>query len=558
MSKITLTDIANLQNPTTAVNAINSNSAVIQTAFDNTLSRDGTSPNQMGSNLDMNGNTVINMGAPGTAASAVRLEDLTAAINLQNTNTTVNIVSPYQSIFSYLPANQIPLIQAHISTYDCGPAFNTALAALNGETLYVPPGTYPIYTQIKYAGVASPYISTSIVPGLKMLGAGCDVTQFRNYVPGLSLANAFSTTTGSSSVTVVIPNHGFLPQQPICFSNMQSNIGGLLLEGNWRIASVIDANTIQFYHYKAATSTVTNFGNGQVVVPMINCTNYNTLGQSVTAFQIGTEFRGIMFAGTAQVNGSCHLRMTGQFQALLDDVWFLGGDTGIQIFATTGDVPINNVVDSSSGIIFKRVRFDNCGRWGAEITGQSENIGGTIYGHNEVSNVIFENTLWSQCGYNQSVDLTQGGGLKWKGQGIHFTSSAFTTSNNCSIYIAMPAGASGQPSAFTFDFLVFENTRGNSAMYVDACDTITGQLLEIYSGPGGNPPVYGVYFNYNSSSAIDNVNIQSCIVRADPTVTPYTLFQWNGTVPNSVRIYTPSLQEWGAAGQSLGNITFKT
>lgn len=61
MSKITLTDLVNLENQTTAVNAINSNNTVIKAAFDNTLSRDGTSPNTMSANLDMNSNRVLNL-----------------------------------------------------------------------------------------------------------------------------------------------------------------------------------------------------------------------------------------------------------------------------------------------------------------------------------------------------------------------------------------------------------------------------------------------------------------------------------------------------------------
>lgn len=60
MSKLTLNDLANLQNETSAVALINRNSALIETALDNTLSRDGSTPNQMTSDLDMNGNAVLN------------------------------------------------------------------------------------------------------------------------------------------------------------------------------------------------------------------------------------------------------------------------------------------------------------------------------------------------------------------------------------------------------------------------------------------------------------------------------------------------------------------
>jgi hypothetical protein len=47
MAKLVLTDLSNLQNEQTAVAAINGNSAAIEAALENTLSRDGTSPNGM-------------------------------------------------------------------------------------------------------------------------------------------------------------------------------------------------------------------------------------------------------------------------------------------------------------------------------------------------------------------------------------------------------------------------------------------------------------------------------------------------------------------------------
>src|SRR5437868_15030763 len=76
MSKITLTDLANLQNENTAVNAINTNNAILETASDNTLSRDGTAPNTMGANFDMNSHQILNLPAPATANSPLRLQDL--------------------------------------------------------------------------------------------------------------------------------------------------------------------------------------------------------------------------------------------------------------------------------------------------------------------------------------------------------------------------------------------------------------------------------------------------------------------------------------------------
>ena len=80
MSKITLTDIVNLQNETTAVNAMNTNSAIIELALDNTVSRDGTSPNVMNSDFDMNSHRILNLPAPIYPNDVVRLQDTSTAI----------------------------------------------------------------------------------------------------------------------------------------------------------------------------------------------------------------------------------------------------------------------------------------------------------------------------------------------------------------------------------------------------------------------------------------------------------------------------------------------
>lgn len=61
MAKLTLADLANLNNPTTAVTSVNANNALIEAAVEKTLSRDGTSPNVMNADLDMNGYNILNV-----------------------------------------------------------------------------------------------------------------------------------------------------------------------------------------------------------------------------------------------------------------------------------------------------------------------------------------------------------------------------------------------------------------------------------------------------------------------------------------------------------------
>ncbi len=78
MSKVTLSQVGDLTNSTTARTTINSNTDALQTAFDNTLSRDGSSPNSMSASLDMDSHQIINLPAPGTVNSPARLIDVTS------------------------------------------------------------------------------------------------------------------------------------------------------------------------------------------------------------------------------------------------------------------------------------------------------------------------------------------------------------------------------------------------------------------------------------------------------------------------------------------------
>lgn len=80
MSKLTLANLTSFPSDATAVSVFNANNSAITTALDNTLSRDGTTPNQMLSPIDMNSNQVINLPTPATANSALRLSDLTSFV----------------------------------------------------------------------------------------------------------------------------------------------------------------------------------------------------------------------------------------------------------------------------------------------------------------------------------------------------------------------------------------------------------------------------------------------------------------------------------------------
>lgn len=61
MTKLTLSNVTNLQNESSVVTAIATNNAATIAAVENTISRDGTTPNHMNAELDMNSNSIINL-----------------------------------------------------------------------------------------------------------------------------------------------------------------------------------------------------------------------------------------------------------------------------------------------------------------------------------------------------------------------------------------------------------------------------------------------------------------------------------------------------------------
>jgi hypothetical protein len=78
VAKITLTDIVNVG---TSAARLNANYDLIEAAIENTLSRDGTSPNSMGASLDMNSNRIVNLPEAASSTEPVRKAEFDASLD---------------------------------------------------------------------------------------------------------------------------------------------------------------------------------------------------------------------------------------------------------------------------------------------------------------------------------------------------------------------------------------------------------------------------------------------------------------------------------------------
>lgn len=98
MAKFTPTPLTTLTNQQSAISQINTNLQNIASALENTLSRDGTAPNEMESSIDMNSNRIINLPEPLSLSEPLRLVDATTL----NGDGTIVIV---ESLSDFLPEN---------------------------------------------------------------------------------------------------------------------------------------------------------------------------------------------------------------------------------------------------------------------------------------------------------------------------------------------------------------------------------------------------------------------------------------------------------------------
>lgn len=169
MTKITLTDLANLQNETTAVNAINTNNSIIEGAFDNTLSLDGTSPNSMQANFDMNSNRILNLPAADTPDQPVRKAEFDLISNGYTGNNTIAGT-----------ANQITVTSGGGTTTISTPAALT----FTGKT--VTNGTFNTPT------ISTPTISSPTISGTP------DATTSKFIADGVGIINASDYGVGAA------------------------------------------------------------------------------------------------------------------------------------------------------------------------------------------------------------------------------------------------------------------------------------------------------------------------------------------------------------------------
>lgn len=154
MSKLTISTIASLTNEQSVISLLNDNFDSIEDFADNSLSRDGTSPNQMEAQLDMNSNRIINLAGGVDVNDAVTMAQLEAAGTY--TAGTAPSTASYLTLgtSSLLDSERVLTAGTNITLTDAGAGSTLTVSlpsTLSGNTTLTGTTTYS-----SWSGAASP------------------------------------------------------------------------------------------------------------------------------------------------------------------------------------------------------------------------------------------------------------------------------------------------------------------------------------------------------------------------------------------------------------------
>lgn len=194
MAKLTLQNLSSLQNEQSAISIINNNNDAIEAAVEKTLSRDGTMPNQMTSEFDMNSNRILNLPQPVTDNEPVRLADLNAVL-IPSTNG--NVLGPISatagSLVTYSGSSG-KLLGTQTLTGIVKTASGVPSVATAGTDYYAPGSTDVAITD---GGTGA---STALAAYNNLKQSATDT-----YVGSVELATSAETITGTDTTRAVTP-----------------------------------------------------------------------------------------------------------------------------------------------------------------------------------------------------------------------------------------------------------------------------------------------------------------------------------------------------------------
>lgn len=412
MTKISLNNVGSLIDATTAASTINSNFGVIRTAFDNTLSRDGTTPNQMLAPIDMNSNSITNLPSPLTTTSPLRLQDLNTFIGggtitnipaggttnqvlgkTSNTSYQVGWLNSVTSVGLALPSD-LTVTNSPVTTtgtltgaWATPPTGTGAMVRATGPTLVTPALGTPT------SGVLTNATGLPVTTGISGLGTG--VATFLGTPTSANLATAITDETGTGPLVFATSPIFTTPTLGAATATTVNKItltapatgatltipDGVVLTGPAATGTIVTKTSTDTLTNKTLTAPVlTTPTLGAATATTINSVAIG-LGQisgetstgNATAGNIGEYVQGDRLSGAS-------LAMTTATAATITSISLTAGDWDVSSFVNVSPAATTNITNSTASMSLVTNTHDFTAlRW-FSLTAPTSS--GTVYNNN--------------------------------------------------------------------------------------------------------------------------------------------------------------------------------
>lgn len=222
MAKLNLTAPLTLNN---VISSLGTNFDLIEAAVENTLSRDGTSPNHMSAPLNMNSERIYNLPDPvsnSDAATRGYVDLLAGQFDSANDDLQVVANGEVFNAFDYVPDSLQDDITAGTSTVDVYTYIQLAATAAAGSTLYIPKGLYNFSDNVAFPA------------NTRIIGYG-------------AVFKALASNT-SNPVLLEVANHaGNVLIEGVTFDG---NLTGLITTAFNNVVTVFAAQKVRFFRCK--------------------------------------------------------------------------------------------------------------------------------------------------------------------------------------------------------------------------------------------------------------------------------------------------------------------